>query len=130
MQLQPRRDTEPELAIRKELHRLGLRFRVDFPIVPGTLRRRVDIVFRRARVAVFVDGCFWHRCPIHGPAYPGTNRWYWGPKLQRNEDRDRDTDERLETAGWRVLRIWEHEDPEFAANRVERAVRNALETAG
>lgn len=126
MQGQSRRDTKPELALRRALHGLGLRFRVDVPIVPGTLQRRVDIVFPKARVAVLVDGCYWHGCPVHSPSGPRENAWYWDPKLLRNKERDRDTDQRLESAGWQVLRVWEHEPPNDAARRVAGMVRARL----
>ncbi|WP_394554600.1 very short patch repair endonuclease [Agromyces sp. MMS24-JH15] len=102
-----RRDTTTELAVRTLLHARGLRYRVDYAPVPG-LRRRADIVFTRARTAVFIDGCFWHGCPEHA-THPKRNADYWGPKLAANVERDRDTDRRLEEAGWRVLRYWEHE---------------------
>lgn len=118
-----RRDTSPELAIRRTLHARGLRYRVDFAPVPG-LRRRADIVFTRAHVAVFIDGCFWHGCPIHGTS-PKRNGDYWGPKLAANVERDRDTDQQLEAAGWQVLRFWEHEGPEVTASRIESAVRSS-----
>jgi DNA mismatch endonuclease (patch repair protein) len=85
-------------------------------------RRRVDIVFPRERVAVFVDGCFWHSCPDHA-THPRANAEFWRSKLQRNVDRDRDTDGRLEALGWTVLRFWEHEDPGAAADRIEAVVR-------
>src|SRR3954465_846748 len=102
-------DTAPERALRSELHRRGLRFRlqrrVDFD-----RRRRIDIAFPRERVAVFVDGCFWHRCPEHA-TFPRANGSFWSDKLDRNVARDRDTDERLRAAGWTVIRVWEHEDP-------------------
>lgn len=123
MQLQPRRDTEPEMALRRVLHRRGLRYKLDASIVPGTRRRRVDIVFPGPKVAVFVDGCFWHSCPQHSPSIPTTNGWYWADKLQRNELRDRDTDARLAEAGWKVIRVWEHEPPEKSASVIERQVR-------
>ena len=116
-----RRDTGPELAIRSSLHALGLRYRVDFPPVRG-LRRRADIAFTRRRIAIFIDGCFWHGCPLHA-TYPKRNSDYWLPKLRRNIERDRETDEQLSVAGWIVLRIWEHEDPLVAARRIEQAVR-------
>ncbi|MGU3645173.1 very short patch repair endonuclease [Microbacterium sp. C23T] len=119
-----RRDTSTELAVRRELHARGLRYRVDFAPVPG-LRRRADIVFTRARIAVFIDGCFWHGCPLHGTA-PKRNVEYWGPKLTANIERDRDTNRRLEAAGWRVMRFWEHEAPGAAADRLEAAVRTAM----
>ncbi len=114
MQLQRERDTVPELALRSELHRRGRRYRVDVPIVPGT-RRRVDIVFGRARIAVFVDGCFWHGCPEHGQRAHDVNGWYWPEKIAGNRRRDADTDARLRAAGWAVVRVWEHDDPEQAA---------------
>lgn len=103
-----RTDTKPEVALRSELHRRGLRFRKDHPIrVEGRRPIRPDVVFTRARVAVFVDGCFWHRCPKHGND-PRSNSSYWGPKLARNVERDREVNTRLAAAGWRVVRIWEH----------------------
>lgn len=120
-----RRDSRAELALRRELHRRGLRFRVDLPIrVPGRLVRP-DVVFTRAYLAVFVDGCFWHCCPEHGNV-PKANRPYWQPKLARNVARDRAVDSVLSTAGWRVLRSWEHEDPRAVADHVEAEYRQAL----
>jgi DNA mismatch endonuclease (patch repair protein) len=121
MRNQARRDTAAELAIRRELWRRGLRYRVDVAPTSG-LRRRADIVFTRARVAVYVDGCFWHRCPIHG-TMPKANHEWWRAKLDGNVERDRDTDRSLADAGWLVIRIWEHEDPVDAASRIEAAVR-------
>lgn len=120
MKNQRRRDTKPEAALRSELWRRGLRYRVDVKVVGR--RKRVDIAFTRAKVAVFVDGCFWHRCPQHG-TLPKANRAWWTEKLAANEQRDRDTDAELTAAGWLVIRIWEHEDPIEAADRVEAAVR-------
>lgn len=120
MQANRRRDTSPERLLRSELHRAGLRYRLDRPVVPG-LRRRGDIVFVRARVAVFVDGCFWHVCPKHA-SWPKSNAEWWKQKLEANVARDRDTDRRLRRAGWSVIRIWEHEDPRVAARRVLRIV--------
>jgi DNA mismatch endonuclease (patch repair protein) len=114
------RDTGPELALRRALHARGLRYRIDRPVLPDR-RRRVDIVFGPAKVAVFVDGCFWHRCPEHATD-PRNNVEYWTLKLDNNVRRDRDTDEALERAGWRVIRIWEHEDPISAADLIERVV--------
>ena len=121
MQAQPRRDTAPELALRRELHRAGFRYRVDFAPLAG-LRRRADLVFTRARVAVFVDGCFWHGCDQHGRRAHQLNAWYWPEKIERNRRRDADTDERLTAAGWTVVRIWEHEPVAAAASRVAGAV--------
>ncbi len=113
------RDTAPELALRRLLHARGLRYRVDVAPLPG-LRRRADVVFTRARLVVFVDGCFWHRCPQHGTS-PRSNADWWRDKLDRNVRRDRDTDRTFTQAGWQVLRVWEHEPPELAADHVEAA---------
>jgi DNA mismatch endonuclease (patch repair protein) len=124
MQLQRERDTMPELRLRRELHRRGLRYRLDQPIVPGTRRRRVDIVFPKAKVAVFVDGCFWHGCPEHGVRRHEINGWYWPDKIAGNRERDAETDQRLRAAGWTVVRIWEHEDLVQATARVVLAVRH------
>lgn len=98
MQKQRTRDTVPELAVRRFLHARGLRYRVDRAPLAG-LRRRADIMFGPARVAVFIDGCFWHGCPKHGNSRPSVNGWYWATKIQGNRDRDADTDARL-AAGW------------------------------
>lgn len=121
MRRNPRRDTKPEVALRSELHQRGLRFRKDLPLrVPGRVVRP-DVAFTRARLAVFVDGCFWHVCPIHGNQ-PRANTDYWRPKLIRNVQRDRAVDSALQVAGWRVLRAWEHEPVASVADRVERAL--------
>lgn len=120
MQTTKRRDTGPELALRSELHRLGMRYFVD-RVVEGS-RRRADIVFPRYRVAVYVDGCFWHGCPEHGTV-PKANRSWWLEKFEQNRRRDADTDHRLREAGWVVLRFWAHEDPRGAAREVLRTVR-------
>jgi DNA mismatch endonuclease (patch repair protein) len=122
MQLQRTRDTAPELALRRELHARGLRYRVDRQPLRG-LRRRADIVFGPARVAVYVDGCFWHGCPEHGNPRPSSNSWYWPDKIATNKARDADTDRRLMAAGWAVIRCWEHENPVDVASQVEAAVR-------
>jgi DNA mismatch endonuclease (patch repair protein) len=122
MKTQRRRDTTPELALRRELHRRGLRYRLEVDLL-GDSRRRCDIVFPRSKVACFVDGCFWHSCPDHGTV-PKSNRDWWIEKLDNNVTRDRDTDERLAKAGWLVIRIWEHEEPAPAADFIERAVRS------
>ncbi len=116
------RHTTPEMTIRRELHRRGLRYRVNMPL-PQLGGTRPDIVFTRVRVAVFVDGCFWHRCPEHGSS-PKTNAGWWRRKLDTNVERDRRTDIELAEAGWTVVRIWEHEDTSTAADRVEGTVRN------
>lgn len=115
MAAQRRRDTGPEISLRKRLHALGCRFRVDFPL-PGS-RRRGDIVFTRRRVVVFIDGCFWHACPLHGTT-PKRNRDWWVEKLRGNVERDRRADRELLAAGWTVLRIWEHESIDAATDRV------------
>lgn len=120
MQRQARRDTQPELALRRELHRRGRRFFVDRAPLKG-LRRRADLVFPRRRVAVYVDGCFWHSCPLHATR-PRNNATWWAEKLAGNVARDRDTDAHLIEAGWTVVRVWEHEDSVTAADRVERAL--------
>jgi DNA mismatch endonuclease, patch repair protein len=117
-----RRDTPMELAVRRAVHAKGLRYVVDSAPMPG-MRRRADLVFRGPRVAVFVDGCFWHCCPEHG-THPKANKEWWGAKLATNANRDRDTDRELAGAGWMVVRVWEHEQPEAAAHRVEHAVRS------
>ena len=118
MRAQKRVGTKPEMQLRSELHRRGMRYFVDRPVVPGDRRRRVDIVFPRIRLAVFVDGCFWHRCPDHGNL-PKANGEWWAAKLNRNVERDRDTDRRLIDAAWSVVRVWEHENVQVAADRVE-----------
>jgi DNA mismatch endonuclease (patch repair protein) len=116
-----RRDTVPEIAVRARLHASGLRYRVDFS--PAGNRRRADIVFTRQRLAVFIDGCFWHGCPTHATT-PATNVDYWIPKLRRNWERDRETDADLRAAGWTVARFWEHEDPDIiAAHIIEMVLR-------
>lgn len=121
MSRQARRDTAPELALRRELHRLGLRYRVDHPL-PGLPRRRADVVFSAAQLAVFIDGCFWHACPQHA-TQPASNAEWWQTKLARNVARDRDTDRHLEELGWSVLRFWEHDDMTAAAQVVHEAWR-------
>lgn len=116
--------TAPELRLRRELHRRGLRFRVDYPLdVADIRRRRADVAFTRHRVAIFVDGCFWHACPQHATS-PKANQAWWAAKLAANVARDRDTDHRLAAHGWTSLRVWEHEPVGDAADRVERLVRH------
>lgn len=117
-----RRDTTPELALRAILHRRGLRYRVDYRF--PQLRRSADLAFVRARVAIFVDGCFWHGCPVHG-TWPKANAEWWRTKIESNRARDIDTNERLSKEGWLVVRLWEHEDPHDCADRVESIVRGA-----
>ena len=120
MQANRGQDTRPERELRTELHRRGLRFRLQRPIVSG-VRRKVDIVFPSARVAVFVDGCFWHGCPRHGTS-PKSNAAFWTEKIEANQIRDEDTNLRLAADGWKVIRVWEHEDPATAAKRIHRSV--------
>ncbi|MES9537542.1 DNA mismatch endonuclease Vsr [Actinomadura sp. NPDC000600] len=116
------RDTSPELALRSLVHAAGLRYRVAAKPLTG-MRRTADLVFRPTRVAVFIDGCFWHGCPEHFVP-PKTNPEYWRGKIGRNMERDRDTDARLAEAGWLVLRFWEHEPPDDCAQTVCEAVRS------
>ena len=117
MSRQRRRDTGPEIALRRILHAHGRRFRVDSPL-PDLPRRRADLLFTRPKVAVFVDGCFWHVCPEHATE-PANNATWWAKKLRCNAERDRHTDEHLRSLGWTVVRIWEHVDPQEAAEQVE-----------
>lgn len=121
MQRQPRRDTRPELELRRELHRRGLRYRVDRRVLNGS-RRRHDVVFAGPRVVVEVRGCYWHACPDHSTA-PKANAAWWFDKLAANVRRDADTEAALAAGNWTVVVVWEHEDPVSAADRVERAVR-------
>lgn len=122
MSRQSRRDTTPELVVRSAVWRRGLRYYVDRRPL-RTVRRRADLVFPSQRVAVFIDGCFWHGCPMHG-RIPKTNTAWWDEKIRRNRARDSSTTDLLRAAGWTVLRFWEHEDPEVVASDVERAVRS------
>lgn len=114
------RDTSPELALRRLVHAAGLRYRVAAKPLPG-MRRTADLVFGPTRVAVFIDGCYWHGCPEHFVP-PKTNPEYWRQKIAGNIQRDHDTDARLAAAGWLVLRFWEHQPPDECAQ----AVRNAV----
>lgn len=115
------RDTTPELAVRRRLHAAGLRFRVAHRPEPG-LNRTADIVFPKQRIAVFIDGCYWHACPEH-LTVARTNASYWSEKLARNVARDADTTAQLQASGWRVLRYWEHEDPDAVATSISAVVR-------
>lgn len=120
MQATRRRDTPGEIALRAALRALGLYYRVDVTL-PGT-RRRADVAFLKAKVAVFVDGCFWHGCPEHG-TWPKANAHWWRTKIETNQRRDKDTDRRLLAAGWTVLRFWEHVDATVAARCVAKALK-------
>jgi DNA mismatch endonuclease (patch repair protein) len=121
MRRNTRTDTRPEAIVRSELHRRGLRFRKDLPLRLPKRIVRPDIVFTRAKLAVFIDGCFWHACPTHGNQ-PRTNTDYWQGKLAINIARDRVVDKELTTYGWHVLRAWEHEHPADVATRVLEAL--------
>jgi DNA mismatch endonuclease, patch repair protein len=124
-----RTDTKPELALRHALHQLGYRYRKDYRLdLAGGRRVRPDIAFTRRKVAVFVDGCFWHGCPEHG-SKPRANEWYWGPKLVRNVERDRANDAALARAGWSVVRLWEHVPLDEAIATVVTALGTAGKTA-
>jgi DNA mismatch endonuclease (patch repair protein) len=112
-----RKDTGPEVALRRALHARGLRFFVHRRPLRD-LRRTADVVFPTAKVAVFVDGCFWHGCPSHGRRQHLTNAWYWPEKIERNRLRDKNTNAQLRLAGWNVVRVWEHEPPEQAAEKI------------
>jgi len=120
-----KRDTRPEVALRAALHRSGLRFRKVFQIRPDDGRLiRPDVVFTRQRVAVFLDGSFWHACPEHGTR-PRSNTGYWAPKLARNVERDREIDKRLLATGWTGVRVWEHEPVIDAVDKVQSALRGS-----
>ncbi|MYT55795.1 DNA mismatch endonuclease Vsr [Streptomyces sp. SID7834] len=123
MRRQARRDTAPEVAVRRILHASGYRYRVN-ERVPHLPRRTIDIAFTKAKVAVFLDGCFWHGCPAHA-TQPKSNAEWWRHKLDRNMARDAETTAHLETDGWTVLRFWEHEPPADVAERVAAAVDQA-----
>jgi len=110
-----RADTGPEISLRRELHRRGVRFRLHRRDLPG----RPDIVIVRLRLAVFVDGCFWHGCPEHAVAPKSNARW-WARKIAENRERDKRKDRELRALGWRTMHVWEHEDPRRAAGRIAR----------
>lgn len=116
-------DTGPEIIVRKLIHAMGLRYRKNVRPVPS-LRRTADIVFPRHRVAVFIDGCFWHGCPEHY-RQPRVNAEYWTAKISGNRKRDTATDKTLTEANWRVLRFWEHEDPVEVAETIRMAIRES-----
>lgn len=121
MQANKGRDTGPELAVRRAVHRLGLRYRVSIRPIPS-LRRTADLVFTRQKVAVFIDGCFWHGCPEHHTVAKA-NALFWATKVGRTAERDRETDARLAEAGWLTLRFWEHESPADVARTIAETVR-------
>ena len=121
LRLQRREDTGPELELRRELHRRGLRYRKHLSVLPGS-RARHDIVFPRARVVVEVRGCFWHSCPEHGTT-PSSNREWWIAKLGQNVERDERIAQQLADAGWTLVQVWEHDDTQNAADEIEALVR-------
>ncbi|HLW80183.1 MAG TPA: very short patch repair endonuclease [Terriglobia bacterium] len=123
MRANPGRDTRPELALRSAVHALGLRYRVNVRPI-ADVPRTADLVFTKAKVAVFLDGCFWHGCANHYRPAKGTTAEFWNDKIAGNRRRDADTDERLRGAGWDVVRVWEHEDPADAASRIAGRVKN------
>lgn len=124
MSRQARRDTRPELKVRRALHAAGHRYRVQYP-VPGRPRRSIDIAFTRRRLAVFIDGCFWHRCPEHA-TFPASNSEWWGAKLDANAARDHDTNRVLGEKGWTVLRVWEHEPIDTVVAVIERTLKDRI----
>lgn len=126
MRANRRADTKPEVALRSALHAAGYRFRKDYALKVSGVRVRPDVVFTRRKVAVFADGCFWHVCPIHGRE-PTTNEWYWTPKLRRNVERDRVADDALSSAGWTVVRVWEHEPVNAAVAKVVEAIEHSFD---
>lgn len=117
------RDTAPEKALRSALHKQGLRFRIDQKPIEG-LNRRADIIFRSAKVAIFVDGCFWHGCPKHG-TQAKANAEFWRNKIERNKERDEETNRLLKKAGWKVVRVWEHESAKKIAGKIYEVVIKA-----
>lgn len=121
MRTQAVRDTEPELLVRRELHRRGLRYRVHYKAIEGSARR-VDIAFPRERVAIDVRGCFWHACPLHA-SWPKSNAQWWRSKLEVNKRRDADTAMRLRVMKWELVVVWGHEDPIVAAEQIETLVK-------
>lgn len=124
MQRQARRDTGPELAVRRLLHGMGFRYRIDIAPLPG-MRARADLVFRRVKVAVFIDGCFWHGCPLHG-TLPKSNTEWWHDKIAANRGRDERIDAALHQAGWLPLRFWAHIPPATVAGEIVRRIGERL----
>ncbi|MEP9415803.1 very short patch repair endonuclease [Gordonia sp. VNQ95] len=120
MKSQRRRDTEVEMEIRRRLHAVGLRYRVDYR-PESSLRCRGDIVFTRAKLVVFIDGCFWHGCPDHATAPKNNSNW-WREKLEANKFRDRRNTDALVGLGWEVLRFWEHDPPELVVASIVRSL--------
>ncbi|MGW3102501.1 very short patch repair endonuclease [Streptomyces sp. NPDC001100] len=127
MSRQSSRDTAPEVAVRRLLHAEGLRYRVNVP-VPGMPRRTIDIAFPKAKIAIFMDGCFWHGCPLHA-TQPKSNAEWWRAKLDKNMARDVETTEHLRAAGWSVHRFWEHESAQDVAQQIATSVVKSPATA-
>jgi len=115
--------TDAEVALRQEMHRIGLRYRIGCEVLKNP-RRVADVAFPGRKIAIFVDGCFWHGCPEHA-TWPKQNAELWRQKIEANRRRDADTNARLEALGWTVLRFWSHESPAKAAKMVARVVANA-----
>lgn len=115
------KDTQAEIDLRKALHAKGLRYRLHVPLLTKP-RRVADIVFSRNRIAVFVDGCFWHGCPEHA-SWPKSNTDFWREKIETNRARDADSNQRLKALGWNVIRVWAHESAEVAATRIAQIIR-------
>lgn len=120
MRSMPEHSTGPEMAVRRLLHRNGLRYRVQYP-VPGAPRRSIDIAFPKKKIAIFIDGCFWHGCSEHRNI-PAHNRDWWQSKIDQNRSRDRDTDEKLQEAGWIVFRFWEHDTLEIIIEKLLKVI--------
>lgn len=120
-----KRDTVPELAVRRALYARGRRYRVNHFLRVGSVRVRPDIVFPKHRIAVFIDGCFWHGCPVHGTR-PRSNQAYWDPKLSRNKARDKRNTAMLTSLGWCVIRVWEHEKASDVVDRIERGIERGV----
>src|SRR5690554_1918725 len=116
------RDTRPEKALRSAVHALGFRYRVNIRPIKA-VRRTADLVFAKQKVAVFLDGCFWHGCDEHYRPATGSTSEFWNKKIADNRRRDADTDQRLQQAGWEVIRVWEHEEPSWAARRITQRVK-------
>lgn len=120
MHSMPEHSTGPEMAVRRMLHQRGLRYRVQYP-VPGVPRRTIDIAFPGRKIAVFIDGCFWHGCSDHRNI-PAHNRDWWQNKIIQNRSRDKDTDEKLRNAGWLVFRYWEHDSVERIVSEIHEVI--------
>jgi DNA mismatch endonuclease, patch repair protein len=129
MKRNPKFNTGSELRLRSRLHRRGYRFRVHLPLRLNGLTVRPDVVFSRYRLAVFIDGCFWHSCPVHGTV-PKRNVQYWTAKLARNRQRDSNVNSAFESSDWAVVRLWEHTDPTAAVDAIEEALRYLAGASG